>query len=93
MTTKAIWIEWRKPITKTEKKEYGNTQLQNCSTAKVFINTDKIGKNSEEEVKTFWHEMTHVFLQFHRKKALKKDHEEDLCRTVEIILWEIFRHV
>lgn len=91
MTTKAIWVEWRKPQTKEESRQYGSTTYQNENTARIFINTQK-NKTASDGVQTFWHEIAHVFFHFHeRKTKLTKDAEEDLCRRLERIIYEVLR--
>lgn len=85
--TKAVWIEWRGPKTKEEKSVYGQTTFTNESTARIFINSRK-NKTTEDQVKTFWHEMTHAFLHFHRHKKTAKQ-EERICQKLERVIWEI----
>ena len=88
---KSIWIEWRNPITKHEHKLCGQSVFTNPSTARVFINQKK-NRVGSEEIKTFWHEMVHVFLHFHNVgKKLTLAQEEDLCRRIETIMWEVLR--
>lgn len=90
MTTKAIWIEWRKPLTAIEKKQYGSTSYQNANTVRIFIN-EKLTKSSEQLVRTYWHEMAHTFLHFHRRGKINTKREEALCYRVEGILWELLK--
>jgi hypothetical protein len=63
---KAVFMEWRNPRTKQERKLYGLTEYENRHVAKVFINTRNDGG---EIVDTFFHEMAHVFFAFHRRRG------------------------
>jgi len=86
---KAIWIEWRRPTTKAEKSVFGLTTYTNENTARVFINT-ALNKSSRESVKTYWHELFHVFCNFHGRR-LDAKREEDMARRLEAVIWELIR--
>jgi hypothetical protein len=63
---KAIFMEWRNPRTRHERKLYGLTEYTNSAIAKVFINTQG---GEGHLVDTFFHEMVHVFFAFHRQRG------------------------
>ena len=86
---KNIWIEWRPPQTDEERAVYGLTHEGFSNVAKIFINTARC-KTNKDKVMTLWHELFHVFCHFHEHK-LSKDREEDMCRRLESIIWEVIR--
>ena len=77
MTSKVILIEWRNPKSKYEQDKYGWTEVEG-DIAKVFI---KKKQPSQELVDTFFHEMTHVFLGFHKKSKRMSDKQEEYLAT------------
>lgn len=78
--SKAVYIEWRYPKTKAEKKLYGLTEYDNKFVAKVFINTQA---GRRHLIDTFFHEMTHVFLAMHRRRGkMHSKREEALAQQI-----------
>lgn len=76
---KAVFIEWRRPNGKKERKYYGLTEYENEHVAKVFISTN----GRKHLVDTFFHEMAHVFFAFHQKnKKMSNKREESLASHI-----------
>lgn len=69
MECKTVVIEWRKPGTKLEKQCWGITE-DFGSVNKIYI--DKKVNGTPKAVDVFFHEMTHVFLNFHSNRKISK---------------------
>lgn len=78
--SKSIHVEWRHPRNKKEQELYGLTEYDNKFVAKVFINTQSGEKHLAD---TFFHEMTHVFFAFHRRRGkMHSKREEALAKQI-----------
>jgi hypothetical protein len=76
----AVNIEWRRPVSKLEKKCYGVTTTRNPAIIDVFLRSNTTGERS---VQTFFHEMTHVFFRCYDKhKKLPKGFEEHVAGVI-----------
>lgn len=72
---KYIHLDYRKPRTKEESTLYGLSNVD-LNTADIFINVNKHRKG-QNLVDTFFHEMAHVFIEFHGKKNQMNEHKEE----------------
>lgn len=76
-----IHLDYRIPHTKEEKELYGLSNVD-AHTANIFINVNK-HRDGKDLVDTFFHEMVHVFLEFHGKTGqMSHVKEEQLARKV-----------
>lgn len=78
---KYIHLDYRKPHTKEEGKLFGLSNVD-INTAHIFINTNmhRKGRNLAD---TFFHEMAHVFIEFHGKKGqMSAATEEELATLI-----------
>lgn len=78
---KYIHIDYRHPRTKAERECFAITFAERDS-AEIFLNVKK-NEKSEVLVDTFFHEMVHVFLEFHGKaKQMSAIKEELLAKQI-----------
>lgn len=85
-----IHIDYRKPHTKEEKGFYGLTNVD-THTADVFINVNK-HRNGKDLIDTFFHEMVHVFLEFHGAAGqMSNAKEEKLARKIGQMCAEVLK--
>lgn len=78
---KYIHIDYRHPRTKEERECFAITFAEPHS-AEIFLNVKKHSKG-HVLVDTFFHEMVHVFLEFHGKaKQMSAAKEENLAKEV-----------
>lgn len=88
MSPKSLLIEWRYPINKDEKSCYGRC-YQDRDIFKIFINTHKV--STDEQQKTLLHELMHMFLFIYKRKRIKPVKEEQLCRMLENVIFEVLK--
>lgn len=77
---KYIHLDYRKPRTQRESELYGLSTVD-FNTADIFINVDKHRKGCNL-VDTFFHEMAHVFFEFHGKKDQMSATKEEEFATL-----------
>lgn len=78
---KSIHLDYRRARTKEEKRSCGISNVE-THTANVFINAD-LHRRGRNLVDTFFHEMVHVFLEFHGKAGqMSNSKEERLAKKV-----------
>jgi hypothetical protein len=83
---KTIVVEWREPRNKEEQGCYGTTDdLGNVSY--VYVDKKLLGTN--KAVSTFFHELTHVFFNFHRGRKLSAKQQEKYATLIGNIAEEI----
>jgi len=76
---KTIVVEWRKPQSKMEKACWGVTN-DHGDVSHVFIRESAVDKGIG--IDTFFHELTHVFFNFHKNNKLTRQEEEQVARSV-----------
>lgn len=77
---KYIHMDYRRPHTKEESKLYGLSTVE-VNTAHIFVNINmhRKGRNLAD---TFFHEMAHVFIEFHGKKGQMTSAKEEELATL-----------